>query len=117
MQVNQLCVKNMSLIGRRLLKGCEDGTEIAIKISIRPLEIRINFEGGNEKWFKTADSAGDGTYGHCLRVHRIHTAGILGQRAAAGIFPEHHCNCNGDHKYCGILPDTERGRSAEIQQR
>ncbi len=49
MQVNQLCVKNMSLIGRRLLKGCEDGTEIAIKISIRPLEIRINFEGGNEK--------------------------------------------------------------------
>ena len=49
MQVNQLCVKNMSLIGRRLLKGCEDGTEIAIKISIRPLEIRINFEGENEK--------------------------------------------------------------------
>ena len=38
-------------------------------------------------WFKTADSAGDGTYGHCLRVHRIHTAGILGQRAAAGFFP------------------------------
>ncbi len=50
MQINQLCVKNMdALIGRRLLKGCEDGTEIAIKISIRPLEIRINFEGGNEK--------------------------------------------------------------------
>ena len=48
-QVNQLCVKNMSLIGRRLLKSCEDGTEIAIKISIRPLEIRINFEGGKEK--------------------------------------------------------------------
>lgn len=63
------------------------------------------------------NSAGDGTYGYCLRVRRIYTAGILGQRAAAGIFPKHHCYRNGDYKYRGILPDTERGRSAEVQQR